>query len=126
MGAYKVLIATGLVMLGIGLLLGLIPSSIPGDSGKTISCGSPWVRSGKDVRHAEAVDELATVMSGGKLDWSTNWAGRCDDAIGVRGFGAGLLGGLGALILVGVGFLVAAQRGPAESQVRGSTDLVQP
>jgi hypothetical protein len=107
----KQLAITGLLVLALGLLLGLIPGSVTTASGST-PCGSPWVRDNRLVDAATEGSRLGADLIGSQLGRryeSTDYRALCDDALGGRGAFGGVLAGLGALTLLGAA-LVNAQR----------------
>lgn len=103
-----VLLAIAAGLIGLGLLLGLSPGSAQGAT-KEFSCGSPWSQNTKEMDRQAYVDDLANSMAGSSV-WSTDYRERCEDAFGGRGVWGGVIGGLGAMLLVGV----AVTRGPKQ------------
>lgn len=112
-----VAIAAGLI--GLGLLLGFVPSSAQGATA-SFSCGSPWSPDTKEMDHQKYIDDLANSMAGSSV-WSTDYRQRCDDAFGGRGVFGGVLAGLGALALLGV----AVARRPTV-QAPQAAEVVEP
>jgi hypothetical protein len=95
-----VLLAIAAGLIGLGLILGLAPSSAQGAT-KAFSCGSPWNMNTKEISHQEYIDDLANSMAGSQV-WDVDYRQRCEDELGTRGVFAWILTGLGALTLVGV------------------------
>lgn len=108
-----VLIAIAATLLGIGVLLGLSPSSAMGAT-KEFSCGSPWVRDAKEMDHQKYIDDLANAMAGRSV-WATDYRESCDDALGTRGVFAWILSGLGAVALIGVAIARQPRKTPTVS-----------
>jgi hypothetical protein len=113
----RALIAAGLVALSLGLLLGLVPSSVTTASGDT-TCGSPWVRDNRMVDAATEGSRLGADLVGaqvGRRFESTDYRALCTDALGSRGTFGGVLAAFGLLTLLGVA-LVNARSGQPRSE----------
>jgi hypothetical protein len=121
-----VMLIVGLALLGVGLGLGLVPANattaIPGSPATparvdSYSCGSPWAVDHDAIDKQQGVNDLtameATVV--GNPTVAENATGLCDRAFGARGLWGGVLAVLGALALLGLGLVVAAQRGRREA-----------
>lgn len=106
------------VLLGLGLLLGLIQTTIPGPGGSTLSCGSPWVANNSEIRKADNSGYSVT-SRGTRVPGDVSWRSRCDDAFGSRGGWSGALAGLGALGLLGVGLVTLQASSTPSSRERG-------
>lgn len=107
-----VLVAIAAGLIGIGLLLGLSPSSAQGAT-KEFSCGAPWSPDTKAMGHQKDIDDLANSMAKSKV-WSVDYRERCDDAFGARGVFAWVVLGAGVLLLGGV---AVARKPQAEPKV---------
>lgn len=93
------------VLLGLGLLLGLIQTTIPGPGGSALSCGSPWMVNTSDIRKADNSGSSVTAR-GTRVPGTVGWGERCDDAFGSRTGWSIALAGLGALGLLGVALVM--------------------
>lgn len=119
-----VLLVIGLLLLGGGLALGLIPSSatiavnetaISVARADSYSCGSPWLVDQQSPAAEQKVADLAAGVATvqGTPTVAEDAAGLCTTALGSRGMFGAVLAGLGALTLLGLGLvLVAVRRGP--------------
>lgn len=94
----------------IGLLIGLVPHSVERTTVPPLSCGSPWF---PDLDDAESQDDVidAVMYRSFRLPASSDYAEQCEDSLGSLGTFAAVLCVFGAMMVVGVGFLVAARPG---------------
>lgn len=113
MTGVKWLAAVGAVLLGIGLYAGLFVSHV-NDGQVSVNCGSAWSPS----RDAESKDTymngLTRALSNGGPQYKYTFTAQCEDALGSRGTWSAISAALGALTLLGCGFLVASRRRDAE------------
>lgn len=129
------MLLVGLVLLGVGLGLGFVPTSasttVTGSATAnqrvdTYSCGSPWSVDRDSIDKQQGVDTLAANVAvvQGTLAVPENTADLCERAFGTRGTWGAVLAGLGALSLLGLGLLMAFQSGrrpapPAPTEAAG-------
>lgn len=93
----------GLVLVVVGAVLGLWPSSIVA-AGDTVSCGSPWSPDDSEARHADFGKSIGEALRGERASTGTG-AQRCAEALGSRGLFGGILVGLGVVALIGAAVL---------------------
>lgn len=116
------MIVLGLVLVGAGMLLGLAPSTVTSQY-VTVDCGSPWSPSRQAARQDTLVEDLGKAMSTTGVYANSSYAEQCEDARGSRGGWGVALSALGALALLGMGFLYLSQRNNASGEAHRPVEL---
>ncbi|WP_141566484.1 hypothetical protein [Pseudonocardia sp. N23] len=106
----------GAALLIVGLALGLSSHSVTRMSGSELDCGSAW---SPELANAKSQDDLINSMVYGRyrgLGLSSDYEDKCVAELGGLGTTAAILSIFGGAVIVGVGFLAAAQSGSRRTE----------